>query len=242
MALSRTVHAANSSFAPGAVGDLIVLAIAALRNDTNSPWTPSGIAVSGGGLSWTRRVDVAPTRSDWNLAVQVWTAVAASTSSISITITKASGDANYYGSWFRAITYSGANTASPVGVTATDDTFGADGAQSLTLSGAPASSSEVVGIIGGQMYTGIGNADVGSGYTSLFAQGTDGEYMLEGQYRTGSTDTSAGWSDVYGVGSSGSYFYDTLALAFEIKEAAGGAATSFVQAAHRLLLPSLICQ
>jgi hypothetical protein len=124
--------------------------------------------------------------------------------------------------------YTGYDTGTPTGATATDSAMATDGADSITLSGAPASDSEVVATIFFDL-GGAGTASVvaGTGWTEIYdSMGSDNYTLGQTQARTGSTSTAVDWNDVFdGTGTPAK----AIALALEIK-ASGGAASIVPQA------------
>jgi hypothetical protein len=117
------------------------------------------------------------------------------------------------------VAYTGYDTGASVGATGTFlDESTPDGAQAITLSGAPATTSEVFAMVGLDKET-VGTTP-GSGWTELYDIHTGGSGGAQAQIRTGSTSTSVDWVDVHtGTGA----ISKALGAAVEIK-AEGGTA------------------
>lgn len=158
MALSRTSRGddydlvANAltvgAFTP-ADGALLVAVHFRFRSGTSTP----GSALSGGGLTWTQRVNHLHASSlDWDPAVAIWTAPV--TTGASMTVTATTSTATHRHGLY-VLEYGGAGG---VGVTGTAGFSGATGDLSITLSGTPAADSEVIAAILGRNWVGTASA------------------------------------------------------------------------------------
>lgn len=142
-----------------------------------------------------------------------------------MTVTVDCGANDIYFYLTTAIDFTGYDTSTPIGATATGGSSGStglgiDGAVSITLSGAPASDSYVIGLLWQDYGTaGTNNVAPGSGWTELYDfRGSDNYEGVQLQERTGSTSTTVGWDDI----KNGTCIVaKTTALAFEVKAAAG---------------------
>jgi len=138
-----------------------------------------------------------------------------------MTVTLDCGARNIYFYFVHVVAYTGSNTSTPTGATATDSATVTNGAESLTLSAAPASDSEV---IAARLLEASGAGTVlaaeGSGWTEVYDSSADDEYGLESQIRTGSTSTDVPWVDIQNGTAT---IARGVALALEIMAAAGGA-------------------
>jgi hypothetical protein len=178
-----------------------------------------------GGWTFTARTGFKPTSPDfgeyWTL-IRIWTAPITTGASMTVTCDLPGTD-DFAGACLGLADYTGYDTGSPVGATAAEDLVD-DGADSATLSGAPASTSE---IFGGRMagVTGAGgniSASPGASHTELYDLPISDVGGLQVQVRDpGSTSTAFSWADVdVGAGTG----YDIIGAAIEIKEAAAAGA------------------
>lgn len=219
MALSTRVSYAGT-FTPAANSVLLAI-VYAVRNGTATPWTPSGITVTGGSLSWTR-VAIASgpgVAGDFADSAQAWVAeVGGSPVSMTVTATPTSGDAAY--ALLNGLVYgwTGYNTADPVGAILQATSGPTDGLWSPTLDAAPATTSEVISVFGG-ITGGAGNVnpEVGSGWTAVDRLSTTDLYCLETQSRRNSTSDVCAWSDTSGPSATTFLYYGPTSIAVEIK-------------------------
>lgn len=145
--------------------------------------------------------------------------VAPVTTGASTTVTIANGTGRAMHRWrVQPICLTGYDAGTPTGATAETIT-GTDGAQSVTLSGAPAASSYILAARVALMNNGTASATPGSGWTEVCdASSTDYE-ALQIQYITGSTSTTVPWVDVNtGAGT----IDQEILIAIEVRSAAGG--------------------
>jgi hypothetical protein len=196
-------------------------------------------SVTGGSLTWTKRLGPTGAASDnpyasatsYTSAGEVWTApVGGSPASMTIVATSSCNNASDGARGLIEVeAYTGYDTGSPIGATASAAIgffiTGNDTA-SLTLSASPASSSIVQAGLHAETFGANSTAAPGSGWTEIYDQGTslDGYGAMQGQVRTGSTSTSVDWNNT----SAGQIDWGTWLYAIEIKEAAGGATSPVV--------------
>ncbi len=204
-----------AAFTPSDNSLLIVVVFVSINSGVTNPDTT--ITCAGGGLTWTRRANIG-SDSSWACGMAVFTAPVVTGASMQITLD--CGSMNVYVYAAQVFEETGYDTSTPTGATATDAAFGPDGADSLTLSGAPASGSEVFGFLSNDPSdVGTIATTEGTGWTELYDNYTSGAFGLESQVRGGSTSTSVPWQDVRaGTAPVGKMF----ACALEIKAAAGG--------------------
>jgi hypothetical protein len=214
------------AFTPSA--NSIVVVVMGCINDGGRVDT-GGLAVTGGGLTWTRQLQVGVEASGWSQTFEVWTApVGSSPPSVALNVAGAIASGSYAAHvHVNAFDFTGYDTSSPIGTKKIVSGAGTEyGAYSMTLDAAPASSSIV--LAGRYCSTSGGNptnATVGSGWTELYDYGTDtsGQGDLQTQERTGSTSTSVAWADTVETADAN---YPGLWIQFaaiEIKEASTGA-------------------
>lgn len=228
MALSVTNRGVSSgagfsrsvaTFTP-ANGSLLVAVYEGCYHASGSPLTNA--SVSGGGLTWTKRVE---TTYDWfgneRTFVTIWTAPVATGSST--TVSASNSGASSDGTMLQVFEITGQD-ASPIGATATgqqgttsDTTF------SMDLSAAPASDSWVVAGCAIQNWEDSNPITNGSGWAEVAEQATGSSTWSQVQTRTGSTSQAVAWGTLNVNGQFGSA--ESFA-ALEIKASSGASPIS----------------
>lgn len=237
MALSRTLQTAatgsgasktTGSFTPPNNSLLVMVAMAQPDNDVVDQ-TGATIADTAS-LSWTKRVSINNVGSTVGYLPDliIWTAPVTTGVSMTVTVTKAAGSPDLMKWFLQPISYTGYDTGSPTGVTGSAQNGPADGSYNPSLSGSPASTSEVIAFIAG---TCAGSGDTkpvtGTGWTQIAISNDAGYYGLHIQIRVGSTTGSVLWDDVLGPASTDTYWdTHTAYLALEIKDGGGGGRTT----------------
>lgn len=210
----------TSSFTPGNGTLLCVLAVIQDNNVIGAAASDLTIADSLGTLTWTPRLtaDVPTAVGNFAPHFRMWTTPITTGASMTVTVSSW----NRGGAAVAVLDYTGYNTSSPVGVTA-GPTDIVDGAFSLTLSGAPATTSEVLGIIAAAHgTTGAFSVTPGTGWVEPFEVDSVAEVMLEVESRSGSTSTTVSWAD---TNTGSDTYYSSFGVAIEIKVAAGADTT-----------------
>jgi hypothetical protein len=172
-------------------------------------------ALTGGSLTYTAR-NSAGDAVAWSNGGKFFTAqVGGSPSSMTVSV-DAGGTRFMQSMGLVVVEYSGHNVGSPVGATAQQAISAAAGSNSLTLSGAPATDSDVLGLAGVlNGSTTIG--DGGAGYAELSDNyDATATFGMESQARTASTSTTYTWANV------ATSSEKAVLLAIEIKAAAAG--------------------
>lgn len=230
MALARTsllgqISGASGTFGAGAFvtssftppdNSLLVVSVSIIENGgANPPLTD--LTISGGSLTYTAR---ASDSADTAFATSTVVYTAPVTAGAPMTLTLDCGARSIAEYSVSVVAYTGHNAASPVGATAIGHQVGGFGAAptaaSITLTGAPASTSEVVAAVG--MDKSVAGVTPGSGWTELHdAHNTDWG-GLETQYRGGSTSTTVAWVDLR---TGGGALFNFAAAAIEIKATTG---------------------
>ena len=189
MALSRTtVHSQNSgapSFGTGGFTtssftppDSSLLVVAATAMEDGGTTDPSGdMTISGGSLTWTSRAVIgkAPTFSQ---GLRIWSAPV--TTGASMTVTLDCGSRSIWRYVVSIVAYTGYDTGSPVGATATNGNPTVDGQVVLTLSGNPADGSEVLGALATDTAV---SSTPGAGWTEIHDLQNLGDAGLQTQVR-----------------------------------------------------------
>lgn len=204
----------SGSFTPTANSLLVAKVYAAPMTGV----AESTATVTGGSLTWTKRAGIerltAGTEYEF---VQIWTApVGASPSSMTVTITHTSE--TFYGCGMHLEDWTGYDTSTPVGATATGTSTATP--LSITLSGAPATDSSCVAIMAyGSDADGSGAVTPsGAGWTEIRDVNTTETYLrTQSQDRTGSTGTGCAWT--YTNEAAADSYGDSVGAAVEVKAA-----------------------
>lgn len=232
MALARTDHGfhfhdnsggaqgtgpfSTGSFTP-ANDSLLVAAVMCGINDAASG--DADYITTGGGWTWTKRVNRTLTFATDGLIHQLWTAPVGTGASMTVTSTHTGHESYAFG--IAVYAYTGYDTSTPVGGTASGDSTGTS--QSLTLSASPASDDDVLAFINVTAANGNGSdasATPGSSFVELFETNSPSSFeKWQAQARTGSTSTAVSWTT---ASSAGSPFDQRIYSALTIKVAAGG--------------------
>lgn len=203
----------TSAFTPPSSSLLVVAAYVMENIGTTDP--SADMSVSGGGWTYTSRL-VFGTAASWSIGLRIWTAPVST--GVSMTLALDCAARNIYCYAVSVVAYTGYDTGSPTGATGTVvDTTTPDGAQTITLSGAPATTSEVIAALGTDKES-VG-VTPGSGWTEVHDVQAGVQGGIETQVRTGSASTSVAWVDSHtGTGT----IFKCIGVALEIKESAAG--------------------
>lgn len=231
MALVLTKHTPHTSATEGTTTTSGTYTIASGRrilvlgkfinggSGTDAPGNVIALTDTGASLTWTRQDFADNGNTDFSAASIVWTATSNGTP-FTLTATKTGIGV---GSWcLNVYDFSGAHATTFVGALASEQLGGNDGAQSMTLSGTPASTSMVIASMCAVLNSGDVNAIEGAGWTEEYDTPHTDWAMRHVQSRTGSTSTTVAWADV-SVGGGGIY-HNPVAVAIEIiaAEESGG--------------------
>ncbi len=230
MALARTTKLQQRSaeaFGTGAFtttaftpdnDSLLVVAVRA-QSDSNDGFTGASITMTPSAGSATARLN-STTSPGWSYGTRIWTIPI--TSGASMTVQVDAGAANIYQYVVEVYQYTGHN-ASPIGATASATDADGDAAGAATLSGVPATDSEVIAFSQVALNgPGTPGTDVGTGWTEIYDASTSEWSLDQTQIRTASTSTSVAWAD---LSTSGGITAGAVLLAIEIKAAGATAAT-----------------
>lgn len=222
---------------------LLVVAVGLVENNGSTTDPSTAITLSGGSLTWTARIAIASSPTSFPTGIRVFTAPV--TTGTSMTLTAGSGGraAGMYA--VSAVAYTGYDTGTPTGATASGQQNGGFSGPptpaSLTLSGAPSTTSESFAAVAmDKSVIGVTPGSSPTTWTEIHdtMQNTDWG-GLETEVRTASTSTSVSWDDLR---SGGGALFNFAAVALEIRAApAGGPAFPPSRQARRLLdaLPQL---
>jgi hypothetical protein len=216
---SGTANLTSASFTPS--NNSLLVAVAG--GVTDGSFAPS-VTVSGGSLTWTRRAQVSNASNgypDWYSYVEMWTAPV--TTGASMTVTHANTK-SVDGKYLAVYEYTGYDTSSPIGATATGSRDDATGAWTITLSSSPASNSEIISSVALDNWDGGGAANItnGTGWTETYKNGSVGsETQGQVQVLSSPSSTSVTWNLVDAADASGTG-ENAAAAAIEIKAASSG--------------------
>jgi hypothetical protein len=224
MALSRTLLRVSESAADFGTGgysptafvtsdnSLLVAIITVMQNGGATDPSSDITLSSSPTLTWTRR-HYTGDATEWSRGIAIFTAPV--TTGASTTLTADCGARNIWVYHAHVIGYTGYDTSTPTGATANSTgSLGTDGAASITLSGAPASTSEVVSTKLNAADSGTCYTLEGSGWTELADEGSDN--YIQTQVRGGSTSTTVAWQD---LNNGSGTLANAIALALEIRAA-----------------------
>jgi hypothetical protein len=199
-----------------AAGSIVVVVVAGTSSGTTSA---NWLSCSATGLTFTAQVSPFQSGDD-NAHLRILTAPDSAGGSRAITIT--SGSQTCFGILYAIYELTGHDTGSPYGGTATSaaDTP-TDGAHTLTLSAAPATSSIVLAAFYGDTDPASSGVTVGTGWSEDVDIVSGGSFYgkLQTQRRTSSTSTTVTWDDIKPDSVT---IYSQASAALELKEAAGG--------------------
>lgn len=213
----------SGSFTPSA-NSLLVVAAMAVHSAGSGTNIGDDLTISGGSLTFTKRAVVNDT-TYWGSGLVIFTAaVGASPSSMTLTLDCGANNIDVYA--VHVVDYTGYDTGTPTGATASTASGATNGLGSITLSSAPAVDSEVFATLHGESVNSSNSAAPGSGWTELYDSAI-AYSVFQSQVRSGSTSTSVEWSDV-SVDSGN--LYESHMAALEIR--AGVAAAPAVEESY----------
>lgn len=212
----------SDAFTPSNSSLLVVYAAAQPSGSQNGTTNDMNITDSAG-LTWTPRLFLknSSAANFYTPIGKIWTAPVATGVSMTVTVTMGNGISTD-GFDLSIVEASHYDIGTPIGATANADIgtpTSADGAQSVTLSGSPATTSQVLGfLLGGDNGDNTLSATPGSTFTEIHdLQCIHGLQLLEVERRTGSTSTTVDWQDVDDV--VGATLYEAVGAALEIRGA-----------------------
>ena len=214
----------TGSFTPSA-NSLLVVACYANTAATGNNVVGTLTITDSAGLSWTSGVSVgdSTTTGVTSYGMRIWTApVGGSPASMTVTLDCGAIDVFCYSVSIFDLT--GYDTGAPTGATASgfQAPAAAANAWTITLSGAPATTSIVVAAVGVDLNSGSGMAvTVGTGWTEIHdVTSSVPNENLQTQYRGSSTSTSVTWDDT-DAGAGPETTFARISTALEVKESTG---------------------
>jgi hypothetical protein len=240
MALARTDLGAGTNPSDGTFGfgtgayttpnittvdnSLLVVVVSA-QQDTTSTAVGTNLTCAGGSLTFTKRVNTSSTGS-FGTGIAIFTAPVATGATFALTLDCGAVNIGQY-NW-SAHCYTVYDTVTPTGTTGVKVPMATDGADSITLGGTPAATSEVIGgRVGGSSAPGSFGASPGANHTEIYDLQNNGaaEGGMQVQVQNiGTASTTFAWADVQtGTGTMG----EVCGAALEIKAAATISAPSW---------------
>lgn len=232
MSLSRTnlVGAISGSSGNFGTGNFVtgsftppdgsLIAAAAMLINIGSVSDPTtDFAISGGGLTWTEQLAIIVSATSFPTLMKIWTAPVGTGASMTLTLSAAGRNIGVYAT--SAVAYNGYNVSSPVGAKATGVNGTITGPPtpfSMTLSGAPATDSEVFAGVAFDKNVAGASVTPGSAYTEIYDNSNSSWGGIETEVRTGSTSTTVDWVDLRDTGGA---LFNWVAGAIEIKASTG---------------------
>lgn len=202
----------TASFTPASNSLLVVLVGASYAGTS---YNPGNITVSGGGLTWTRQLAVSNSAANES-ALQVWSAEVGTGAPMTLTLDQ--GSDSVYLFMAQARNYTNYNPSSKFGASVVNNAL-SEPAGAMTLSAAPAASSEVIAArIHNASFGTFTSATPGAGWAELYDQYPFATVTgLASQARSNSTSASVAWTDVNDahIGAE-----QLLGLAIEVKASA----------------------
>jgi hypothetical protein len=186
----------TASFTP-ADDSLLVMSCFFFKSDTGL--IANTFSVSGGGLTWTKRVGRGETvaATYGQAAQEIWTAPVTTGASMTVTVSSSGINDDVSDMIVHMLEVTGYDSASPIGATLSES-FTGTGSYNATLTATPTSTSVVIGSRSGIVGGANSSAVEGSGWTEAYDSSsvTAGYGELQTQYRTGLTVTTVPWADV----------------------------------------------
>jgi hypothetical protein len=210
---------------------LLCVVIGLIRQSTSELIDSTTTNVSGGSLTWTRRIseDTVNIGDGYCGCVEIWTAPVVTAAAMTVTVTTSGTSGGNRYAIVHAASVTGYNTGDPVGATATGIDVG-QSSFSMNLSASPAADSIVLAAL--QWYGWISTATPASGWTEMYDTTSGDQYNLQSQYRGGSTSAAVAWDD---ASDQDQYEGFSIAVALEIKAAGGGGGGIAVPVAYHHL-------
>lgn len=234
MALSRTtllgaISNASGNFGAGAYTTasftppdscLLGVALEAIENGGTGTLITNLTVADSVGLTWTQRINAVTGSGGFDTVTCIYTAPVGT--GVSMTITFGAGALNVGEYAVTVMAWTGYDATTPVGATGsnfkTTGFVGPPDPGTLTLSGAPAATSDVFASVG--MDKSVAGTTPGSGWTEIHDFHNTDWGGMESQVRGGSTSTSVDWVDLRPGGGA---LFNYAAVAVEVKEAAAAA-------------------
>jgi hypothetical protein len=174
------------------------LLVAVVGTSDGNPNSTAGSTLSGGGLTWTKRLSRDSTDATYNCVVEVWTAETTSSGSGALTWARASGGPNGTNcGWVLSVAEVSGHDSAWLG-TSKIENAATTGAHTMTLPATPDTGSLVIAGRFAETEGAVTLATPGSGWTELHDDppGRDGWTCLQTQYRLDPASASVVWDDV----------------------------------------------
>jgi hypothetical protein len=226
----------TNSFTPPS-NSLLVVGVVMIENNGTTTDPRSAMTISGGGWSYTARIDAVVSPTSFPTATKIWTAPVAAGASMTLTLGAGGRSVGIYA--VSVVAYTGYDTSTPIGATATGSQNGGftgppDPAKILLNTG-PAPGSEVFGVVGANKS--VAGTTPGVNWTEINDLTNTDWGGLESQFLTGWATDAVDWADLR---SGGGGLFNFAAAALEIRASATATAPLFVPQpprARRLVIP-----
>ena len=205
-----------TAFTPSNSSLLVVFGGFIHQANSGKSGTDMTIADSLGTLTWTSAI-FSGTTTVWGYGCRIWTAPIGT--GASMTVTLGTGGVNAENYVINAMDFTGYNTSTPTGATASGKDADGNGAGNITLSGSPASDSIILAGVSVVMNSGTNTVSPGTGWNEIYDTAETDWVGYETEYLTSPSSTSVDWVDLSVTGNPA----EALMIAVEIKAAAGGA-------------------
>ncbi len=176
----------TASFTPA--DNSLVVVFAGLQSSNNS----LAASISGGSLTWTKQAQAGVDVSNFGHFSIFWTAPVTTGASMTVTVGNMPSDGTAEGV-VHVFYYTGHNISAPVGGTASA-TVAFNSTVNLTLSSAPATTSEVIAGASDDTGAGAANITTGTGWTQQNHVSDTANTDTQSQTRTSSTSTNVLWN------------------------------------------------
>lgn len=208
----------SPSFTPSANSLLVIIARA--QSESNDGFDAGDMTVTPSTGTYTNKLNSSATPSGWAYGVKMGS-IPIGGSPVAMTIALDAGAFNIHQYKLEVIQYLGYDTSTPIGGSIVGTDADGDGTASITLSSAPATSSEIVSAATTALGSAGGAPGItpGASFTELHDTNTDGWSIDETATKTGTTSTTVDWAD---LSTAGGVAVGAVLLAMEIKAAAGG--------------------
>jgi hypothetical protein len=227
----------TTAFTPPS-NSLLAVGISLIENNGTTTDPLSSITVSGGGWTYVGGPGASASPTSFPTATKIFTAQVGTGASMSLTIGTGGRSIGEYS--VSVVAWTGYNTGTPTGATATGSQNGGFAGPptpfSITLSGPAATTSNVFAVAG--MDKSAAGATPGTtGTCTEVDDVTNTDWGgLESQIRTNSTSTTVDWADLR---SGGGALFNVAAVAIEIQAAAATSATPQPAVVTQSVRPSI---
>lgn len=208
----------SASFTPANNSLLVVIGQAQEQSDAGMEGTDITVANSAS-LTATLQVTSPNAPAGWSYGSRIWTMQVTTGASMTVSLDAGAHAVENYRLDIYEYTSDAGGTLG-VGATATGTDADGNGAASITLSAAPATSSQVIGVVNNALSSESGGSiSEGAGWTQLIDVARADWWIFGLQVRGSSTSTAVDWAD---LNAGGGTSIGAVMMAIEITETIGG--------------------